>query len=394
MVGMQDGIRPPNRIPRQRTIGPRISEKLERRDHLPQKPSDRRREKIRRTRRLEIWRARHAVSDAAQHGSYSTPSDQLDSDESDGRLPLNHHLANLCLVHPPMTNREADYDAEDSDLQAAFADASIYALAQAPELTIHSIIPDSRQPWILQMSVGRAGEARRCRGSVDLSKFAGFDKDRTFELEIGTVAPNRPYWGVRVWHEEVEQDFVVNITPFRLLYWRSHEAAAVSGFDSYRHWLSFSLHYLGKTVDVDRRLLKGGHEKRVAILSRENAMTQGASVTDELVLLLFSVDSQHISTWTEEGFPARPPKPAIVADAEKAFVHTLAPEYNREKYRNYPLGRDGLFGAGLLRYAYVIGEDIQLRTEVATFRGSTKPDSKSSMILVEKSKLTKIRCKS
>jgi hypothetical protein len=40
-----------------------------------------------------------------------------------------------------------------------------------------------------------------------------------------------------------------------------------------------------------------------------------------------------------------------VADAEKAFVSLLKPEYNRIKYAGYPRGKDGLYKSGFANYA-------------------------------------------
>ena len=63
----------------------------------------------------------------------------------------------------------------------------------------------------------------------------------------------------------------------------------------------------------------------------------------------------------------------IVADAEKAFVSMLRPEYNVTTFANYPEGRDGLFSSDLVRYAYVIGEDLEFATAHGRIRGRRDP---------------------
>ena len=59
----------------------------------------------------------------------------------------------------------------------------------------------------------------------------------------------------------------------------------------------------------------------------------------------------------------------IVADAEKAFIKLLDPQYNDQKYVSYPRSVDGLYGSGLRAYAYVIDENIVLNTGTATIKG-------------------------
>jgi hypothetical protein len=64
----------------------------------------------------------------------------------------------------------------------------------------------------------------------------------------------------------------------------------------------------------------------------------------------------------------------IVCDAEKAFVSLLKPEYNVEKFANYPKGQDGLYGTGFARYGYMIGEEMAFNTAHGTIRGGVRPD--------------------
>jgi len=64
----------------------------------------------------------------------------------------------------------------------------------------------------------------------------------------------------------------------------------------------------------------------------------------------------------------------IVADAEKAFVSLLKPEYNIVKFSNYQRGVDSLYGSKYARYAYAIGEDLALNTAHDRVRGARDPN--------------------
>lgn len=122
-------------------------------------------------------------------------------------------------------------------------------------------------------------------------------------------------------------------------------------------------------------------------------MEPGAALSDELLILLFSLSTEHLSTWLPNaGFAPAVPYDALVADAEKALIHVLRPKHNDQLYENYPAGRDGLFGSGLIRYAYRLGEDVRLRTDSATFVGGREVDSEGSLVVVEGERVTRVRC--
>lgn len=65
----------------------------------------------------------------------------------------------------------------------------------------------------------------------------------------------------------------------------------------------------------------------------------------------------------------------IVADAEKAFVNLLRPEYNIVKFADYPKGKDGLYGSEYTRYGYAVCEEVIFNTPHGRFRGSRHPTS-------------------
>lgn len=76
----------------------------------------------------------------------------------------------------------------------------------------------------------------------------------------------------------------------------------------------------------------------------------------------------------------------IVADAEKAFVKLLDPEYNITKFKNYPKGEDGLYDAGLSNYGYVLNENMRFATTNGLFKGFYSQsgfDNRQDSIFVE-----------
>ena len=111
------------------------------------------------------------------------------------------------------------------------------------------------------------------------------------------------------------------------------------------------------------------------MLSNEETQNYGSRLTDEIILLFFTVNPLRITRIeTDEEFSelangVEIDLIPIIADAEKAYVKILNSEYNTVKYDSYPKGSDGLYDTGLTRYGYLIGEDISLITEAETIEG-------------------------
>jgi hypothetical protein len=51
-------------------------------------------------------------------------------------------------------------------------------------------------------------------------------------------------------------------------------------------------------------------------------------------------------------------------------VSLLKPQYNVATFNNYPRGVDGLYGTGVDRYGYLIGESIAFNTAHGRIRGA------------------------
>jgi hypothetical protein len=284
-------------------------------------------------------------------------------------MTLNHHLTALVLAYPPVTNREGDYVKDEEAVQDRLNEARLYAIAQRPELVFRELDVDDDNK-IIRFAIGSNDDSTPLEGDLDLKLWPGFEDVAEPTLDIGNSAPGRPPSGIKVWDGERDDKFFLYITPLRLLFWRSREHLAVSGLDDYRSLLKFDLHYFGRSDQPAHRLLLAGHEKRAEILSRVHARVAGATISDELVVMFFTAETLLVTELVAET-PAPPPPSldAAMRDAEKALVHVLKPNFNKELYVKYPKGSDGLYGSALIGYGHIIGEDITLCTESATMSG-------------------------
>lgn len=156
----------------------------------------------------------------------------------------------------------------------------------------------------------------------------------------------------------------------------------------------YDLLYVGiaKKGDSYSRLIAKGHHARQEILSNEPQRYPGARVTDEIFLFLFRPEPLFITTFGPDsdidldfGYDHK----KIIADAEKAFVSLLQPNYNTVRFKQYPKGSDGLYDSKLDRYGYSIGEAITFNTPHGQIKGGRNGDlgglsNKADFISVDK----------
>lgn len=278
----------------------------------------------------------------------------------------------LELAFPPVSNQEIEWMKDDEAVQKHLLDSKLYMIAQRREILFE--FPDitedfqvsSTEPFTIEIVMGE----RRLKCSYHPVVLCS-DKIEGVELEIGP----------KLLRFSRDGEVLAWLTPDKFLYdfQRGREGLAVDG--DYRDFLRYRLHYIGisKKQDALTRLIIQPHDKRVRILSNENSEIENARLTDELVILFFRIDPVRINvfdhTTSLEEFEKDPFEDIlpIIADAEKAFVKILNAQYNVEKYANYPAGSDGLYGAGLTGYSYIIHENITLTTDKAEIRGAYMP---------------------
>jgi hypothetical protein len=189
---------------------------------------------------------------------------------------------------------------------------------------------------------------------------------------------------IRVWNGPVNGNGSTVLEWFtteKLIWDRSRERTGINGFGRYREAAKYDLLYVGiaKVGDSFERLINNGHKARQEILSNEPQRYPGARVTDEIFLFLFRLKPLIMITYEpehdfeNEDFGASYDAKRIVADAEKAFVSLLKPQYNVVIFANYPKGADGLYDSDYVRYGYAINECFSFDTAHGRIRGSRDP---------------------
>jgi hypothetical protein len=159
-------------------------------------------------------------------------------------------------------------------------------------------------------------------------------------------------------------------------YWRGNIQAF--GLESFRCFTEFQLYYVGLSREGDSfaRLFANGHKNRAKILSSETQISLTARLTDELYIFILDIEELIITVLEGDDeasienalHPKSLKKVRMAADAEKAFIKIMQTKYNKMKYEQYPVSSDGLHRVGLTRWAFMVNEPLQFRTEDVSMR--------------------------
>ncbi|MBN9983073.1 hypothetical protein [Rhizobium laguerreae] len=300
-------------------------------------------------------------------------------------------------VYPPISNQEAVWLQHDPEVEARLRGSDFYMIGGRAEATFRNVAVDAdSHVMTLDFFVG---DDLVDEVTLNLRQLAGV-----------AAAPHNSYWMeagdklIRLWDGPIGEPGSTVLEWFtteKLIWDRSRGRFGITGFDRYRKAATYDLLYVGiaKIGDSFDRLISRGHKARMEILSNEPQRYPGARVTDEIILFLFSAQPMIMTTFEpdhdfeNEDFSGAYDHKRIVADAEKAFVSLLKPQYNVVKFANYPKGADGLHGSDYVRYGYVIGESITFNTAHGQMSGARDPDtgfhtSEADSIFVEGDKVS------
>ena len=279
-------------------------------------------------------------------------------------------MAHLVLVAPPIPNAVASQiTKEDEKAINVLRSSHFYMICGRSKARIVSCTP--RDMHYLDVTIQlESGETSS--GSLVIPYMHFYESaPEDFRLKIKSNG-----YDIRIICDET---LVFATTPDDILMRRGRRNTVVQGFDNYRELTTFDMLYVGiakENQDSFSRLVERGHKSRNDILALEPQRTPGARVSEETYLLFFMVDPLILTTFgkdaefDEDDLDFSVPYHRVVADAEKAVINVFQPKYNREKYRSYPKGRDGLYKQGYTGYVYSIAEGFTFKTDFGDFKGA------------------------
>lgn len=291
-------------------------------------------------------------------------------------------LTPLRLVYPPVSNQEAEWLSRIPEVEEDWRRSDFYMIAARAEARFEGLSCDEESEELhFEFCVG---DTLRSSCVLQFRQLDGVAQAGSTDLEIETGLKF-----IRIWRADADKTQSEPLTWFtteRLLWDRSQGRPGICGLGDYRALATYDLLYVGiaKVGDTYDRLIAKGHKARQTILSNEPQRYPGARPSDEIYLFFFMLSPLYLTTfapdhdYTEDDFKQTCEDKRVVADAEKAFVSLLQPEYNIVKFKSYPKGADGLYESKFHRYGYLIGENIAFRTAHGEINGGW--NNKTDMI--------------
>ena len=277
------------------------------------------------------------------------------------------------LVYPPISSQEAYWLREEGDVEARVRTSDFYMIGARAESLFLDFEEDVDALTLkFKITAGHLVDDVLIR-ELDLPevKRTGFE---ALAIETGQKI-------VRLWHivdpGNPQPRLLDWFTTEKLIWDVGRGTSGIEGLSRQREFATYDLLYVGiaKKGDTYDRLLAQGHRTHADILANERQRLEGARTADEVILFLCHTPHVLIQTLDftsladdQDIFEDLDAK-RVVADAEKAFVSLLKPNYNKTKYGNYPQGKDGLAQSGLVRYGYSIAEELIFLTPTGRFEG-------------------------
>ncbi|WP_197465683.1 hypothetical protein [Zhongshania aliphaticivorans] len=296
-------------------------------------------------------------------------------------------LTFLELIIPPISNQEAVWF-KDEPFAEYMRQSDFYMIGgKAKSKFVNVRASEGNDQILFDIVVGDECKTSGVINIQQLKPVIDFEGDN-FGVGCGEEA-------IEFFYERSGENILIaRFTPENILWYRSRQEQGISGLDNYADVMVYDLLYVGiaKKGDSYDRLIAKGHHARQEILSNEPQRYPGARVTDEIFLFLFRPEPLFVTSFGADseidldfGYDHK----KIVADAEKAFVSLLQPNYNTVRFKQYPRGADGLYSSKLDRYGYSIGEAITFNTPHGQIKGGRNGDlgglsNKADFISVDK----------
>jgi hypothetical protein len=293
---------------------------------------------------------------------------------SENATSTRSKLTLLETVYPPISNQEAVWLQNDPEVEALLRQSDFYMIGGRAEAKYLNLVI-APETYVINFDFA-IGSDFRDPVEIRIRDLPAVEESEaeSFWIEAGDK-------NIRVWDGpigEAGSNVLEWFTTEKLIWDRSRGRAGIERFDRYREAATYDLLYVGiaKVGDSFDRLIGNGHKARMEILGNEPQRYPGARVTDEIYLFLFNVQPLIMTTFEpdhdfeNEDVSGAYDHKRIVADAEKAFVSLLKPEYNVVKFASYPKGADGLYDSDFVRYGYAICEAVSFNTAHGRIRGS------------------------
>ena len=295
----------------------------------------------------------------------------------------------LYLTHPPISIK--DFNRIKKELwceKERLDNASLYIIGkrEVPVFVPRREISD-KHCLILDVEMGKASFRifipALTNPKYSLNGFAGI------KTEPEGLEKAQKVW-LFAFNDKGEAVSNIGFTFDELIYYCSNNLFYITMQGDFTSAITYEVLYVGKSVEENLTQRFKAHHALQDMLIEEKVISPNFDKSEELILMPFTIDSYMCTMLT--GFsPENDWRKAlsgdfdvtsnqISLDAEKALVHGMNPKYNRIRFKDYPLSKDGLYKSDASVFCYSIAENMILKYDAGNIIGCPETAFASSIV--------------
>jgi hypothetical protein len=307
------------------------------------------------------------------------------------------------LAYPPISAYEFEILKEEDVVQELFKNAMVYVLVQRPVLSFEKI-----EPMLFENCNGISFEIHR-QGSDSIlkcnlpfkQKGLDVDDDDKIFIEVGSHTLDKMEFsniinevhGIKFFDHN--EDFIHWISPDKFIYEVLNNQLEGKLEGNLEEFISFKVHYVGKSTDQNIWDRLTGHHSLQKILTMQKPLTKGHLPAHEIALLLLKIEDlqsfsiiEDVADFFSDSLPSNK---TVSLDVEKMFVKLMNPEYNHptKRFPGYPKSTDGLHQYNFDKFSYQLLDTVILEYDDNKICGNLD-DNKADLILISDNQTVEI----
>ncbi|HCE2447337.1 TPA: hypothetical protein NGU01_004409 [Vibrio parahaemolyticus] len=276
------------------------------------------------------------------------------------------------LVSHPITNNEFRNKTQKSNLLSDLENSKLYAIAQARYPRIDFEYRDGYIEIIVSngefKSIGSINILYLFK--VNYPEYIDQILSGNLVLDFKTYSDPNCYFVIGLKEKStgnMVREGMIEISAWQLLFYKNRGENWIYGFDNYKEFLKFFIHYVGKTSRSTYERLSKGHHARSNILSSAEPINRLNLLSEELLVLAFEVDAINIVKDPEVYRLDEIKIDDVVDLLERSLISTVKPKYNDLKYKTH--GEKFKVNSKLDACCFTLNDNIELFTDKSKICG-------------------------
>ncbi|WP_289058699.1 hypothetical protein [uncultured Flavobacterium sp.] len=307
------------------------------------------------------------------------------------------------LAYPPISAYEFEILKDEDVVQELFKNAMVYVLVQRPVLSFEKIEPMAFENCSgISFEIHRQGSDSILKCNLPFKQTAlDIDEDDKIFMEVGSHTLDKMEFsniinevhGIKFYDHK--EDFIHWISPDKFIYEILNNQLVGKLEGNLEEFISFKVHYVGKSTDQDIWDRLTGHHSLQKILTMQKPIIKGHLPAHEIALLLLKIEDlqsfsiiEDVADFFSDSLPSNK---TVSLDVEKMFVKLMNPEYNHptKRFPGYPKSTDGLYQYNFNKFTYQLLDAVTLEYDDNTINGDLDAN-KADLILISENQTVEI----